>query len=177
VWFLHRHGSEMMQVFPGTFIKMALRKLQKIIGLIWQSSPALMILMVTLSLLESLLPDAGAYSAKLLIDSILSEINSAQPSLQGILPAMIFTVTIAISSLILSSGRQTVQALLGNLLTNHISQMVISHAATLDLSFYENPEYHDLLQRAQNESGYCPLDIINQFSNNGYVILKAQFGV
>ena len=134
----------------------------RILGLVWRCSPVLVLTMGSTTLLQSLLPAAGAYASKLIIDSVVQSTNTPNRGLASVLPAAILALGLGLVGVLVTSGSQLAQELLGDLLSNRISEMVIDQAITLDLSFYENPQFYDMLQRAQREAGFRPLTLLIQ---------------
>jgi ATP-binding cassette subfamily B protein len=66
---------------------------------------------------------------------------------------------------LLSTGfvqaRRLIQQLIQLKLTNQIRGEIIAKALTLDLAFFEHPEFYDKLQNARREGGYKPVELIN----------------
>ncbi|HXV83632.1 MAG TPA: ABC transporter ATP-binding protein, partial [Candidatus Binatia bacterium] len=66
---------------------------------------------------------------------------------------------------LLSTGfnhsRRLIQQLIQLELANRIRGEIIQKALTLDLAFFEHPDFYDRLQNARRESGYKPVELIN----------------
>lgn len=112
-------------------------------------------------LLQSLTPAATSYAGKLIVDGVVQAIDSAL-DLYSMLPAVALALSVALMGALFSRGSQLAQQLLGDLLSNRINEMIINQAISLDLSFYENPCFYDMLQRAQREAGFRPLTLLTQ---------------
>jgi ATP-binding cassette, subfamily B, bacterial len=61
----------------------------------------------------------------------------------------------------LNHARRLIQQLIQLQLANRIRGEIIQKALTLDLAFFEHPDFYDRLQNARRESGYKPVDLIN----------------
>ena len=48
-------------------------------------------------------------------------------------------------------------------LIDYISERMQGQSAMLDMSYFDNPEYHDTYHRAQQEASYRPIQILNGF--------------
>lgn len=48
-------------------------------------------------------------------------------------------------------------------LQDYISDIMQRQSATLDMAYFDNPEYHDTYHRAQQEAGFRPLRVLNEF--------------
>jgi ATP-binding cassette subfamily B protein len=128
--------------------------------LVWNCHPALTVVIVLTTLLQGLLPAATAYASKLVVDSVVGAIGDPAGGWDTILPAVALAFGLGVVGALVGRAAGLAQELLGNRLYNHINEMVISHAISLDLSFYENPTFYDMLQRAQSEAGFRPLSVL-----------------
>ena len=61
----------------------------------------------------------------------------------------------------LNQARRLIQQLIQLQLANRIRGEIIRKALTLDLAFFEHPEFYDRLQNARREGGYKPTELIN----------------
>jgi len=59
---------------------------------------------------------------------------------------------LAILSDALSRATTLVDSLLGDLFSNHTSIQIMEHAATLDLDQFEDSDFYDKLERAQQQT-------------------------
>jgi len=134
----------------------------RVLHLVWACSPALTLLTTLTTLTQSLLPAASAYAGKLVVDSVVQVIGDPILGLNSVLPAVALALGLGVLGTLLGRGGQLAQELLRDLLSNRINETIIEKALTLDLSFYENPAFYDMLQRAQREAGFRPLMLLTQ---------------
>jgi ATP-binding cassette subfamily B protein len=134
----------------------------RVLWLVWTCSPALTLVTTLTTLMQSLLPAAFAYVSKLVVDDVVQAIGNPTVGLYSVLPAVALALGLGLLGTLLHRGGQLAQELLRDLLSNHINEMIIEKALTLDLSFYENPQFYDMLRRAQNEAGFRPLTLMTQ---------------
>ncbi len=134
----------------------------QILPLVWACSPGLTLITALATLAQSLLPAASAYVAKLVVDSVVQAIGDPTLGLRSVLPAVALALALGLLGTLLGRGGQLAQELLRDLLSNRINETIIEQALTLDLSFYENPRFYDMLQRAQREAGFRPLMLLTQ---------------
>ena len=134
----------------------------QVLHLVWTCSPTLTLIMTLTTLTQSLLPAAYAYAGKLVVDGVVQAIGDPALGLNSVLPAVALALGLGLVSTLLSRGGQLAQELLRDLLGNRINETIIEKALTLDLSFYENPTFYDMLQRAQREAGFRPLMLLTQ---------------
>ncbi len=115
-------------------------------------------------MLQSLLPLLNLYILKLLIDSVTQCIqagldNCWQPSFYCLLAmCAVFLLNRVISAL---SGINN--DILTQRVTDYMSDIVQRQAASIDLACYDQPAYHDLFHRAQQETVSRPLQILDSF--------------
>jgi ATP-binding cassette, subfamily B, bacterial len=158
--------------------------LPRVLRLVWDASPSTTLGLFATTAVAGVIPAAAAYTSKLLINAVVRGIlihNTHIPSvvtfhdLDSNLPAggptftavnMIVVIAVlqlalfAITAL-LGTIRNITQQLLQNSVAMRIQLMVMEKAASLDLSFYEDPASYDLLRRAQTDSINRPVLMIS----------------
>ena len=158
--------------------------LRRVFALVWAASPRLTAGLAAATIVSGVIPAASAYTSKLLINAVLQaivihqrhepdravlaipfpgfEYRSPATSTVGVIVAvaLIQLVLFALTSL-LGSVRNITQQLLQERVSMQIQLMVMQHAATLDLQFFEDPKSYDLLRRAQTDSANRPVAMIS----------------
>jgi ATP-binding cassette subfamily B protein len=158
--------------------------LPRVLRLVWESSRVLTITLGAATLLGGVMPAVTAYAAKLLVNAVVHAIVVHQQHApdQAVLSVPILFLTLrspvltttgvivllaviqfgifALTSL-LSTARNITQQLLQERVSMRIQLMVMTHAASLDLPFFEDPASYDLLRRAQNDSANRPVMMIS----------------
>jgi len=128
--------------------------------LLWLSGKKTAILNILLQLLLSLLPITTLYFTKLLIEYLV------KPSIP--LHKIIEVIALfGISQLLLAIVNQYstyINGLYQQKLTDHLSIRVLNKAITADYEYYENPEYHDNLHLAQQQSVYKASQMLSNFN-------------
>jgi ATP-binding cassette subfamily B protein len=116
-----------------------------------------------LTLAGALLPATQAWVGKLIVDGVVAAIQHGQDNEQA--KAVFFYLVLELILILLSTGfvqaRRLIQQLIQLKLTNQIRGEIIAKALTLDLAFFEHPEFYDKLQNARREGGYKPVELIN----------------
>lgn len=147
---------------PRRSVRPVLVSTLRILRLVWECHPGLTLALAVTTLLQSLTPAAISYAGKLIMDGVVQAIADPVLDLYSVLPAVALALSLALMGTLLSRGSQLAQELLRDLLSNHINEMIINQAISLDLSFYENPRFYDMLQRAQREASFRPLTLLTQ---------------
>ena len=127
----------------------ALRNMPPVLGIVWQSGPAVVAFGLVCRLVASLLPVALLWIAKLIIDGIVHVVSmhqAVQPRFWWLVAA---EFGLAVCGSVLSRGIDYLDALLADKYTRHVSIQVMKHAAELDLLAYEDPVFYDRLERAR----------------------------
>lgn len=157
----------------------------RVLQLVWGASRPLTFLLALSTVLAGFIPAIQAYTAKLLINAVVKAIFlHAQhlpdrvhlniPILWGdirfpVLSAMgvivvlaLIQFAIAAVSALLSTLSNISQQLLQERISMSVQLLIIERAATLDLSFFENPKSYDTLQQAQREATSRPVQMVSQ---------------
>src|SRR5215472_3936595 len=154
--------------------------LPRVMRLVWETSPPLTIGLGAATVLAGITPAISAVTAKLLINAVVFAFQ--HPGRATSLPAQLPLVTLhtpvltatglivflaviqfllyAFNSL-LSTVRNITQQLIQERMTLQVQLMVMQHAATLDLPFFDQSESYDLLRRAQQDAATRPLMMVN----------------
>jgi ATP-binding cassette subfamily B protein len=147
----------------------ALRNLPPFLSLVWQTSPALTVVNLSVRAVRALLPVVTLYVGKLIIDEVvrLAGLSGTPDGLRawhaaGLLDTLVTLLALELGLAVMSDvlGRLVglVDALLSERFTNATSVRLMEHAATLDLEDFEDSELQDSLERARRQaSGRLPL--------------------
>jgi ATP-binding cassette subfamily B protein len=131
-------------------------------GLIYEAAPWWTVAWGALLLLDGLLPVAMVALTRPLVDGLAEVIRAggAWETLQPLLaPAALMGLALGASAL--SQGLAGwVREVQGELVRNHITDLVQRQSAELDLAFYESPAYFDQLHQAREEAGSRPVELL-----------------
>jgi ATP-binding cassette subfamily B protein len=121
------------------------RNIAPLLALVWESGPLLVLLSAFFRLVRALLPLATLWVAKLIIDAVVA--RSGQ-----IWTYVAYEVGLAIASDVLGRLNTLTDSLLTDRFSNRISVRLIRHAARLDLVSFEDPAFHDKMERARRQT-------------------------
>jgi ATP-binding cassette subfamily B protein len=133
------------------------------VKLVWQTSRWATVGLGFLTLAAALLPASQAWVGKLIVDGVVSSIQQG-PDPERIRSVFVYLILELILFLLatgLNQARRLIQQLIQLQLANRIRGEIIGKALSLDLAFFEHPDFYDRLQNARRESGYKPVDLIN----------------
>jgi ATP-binding cassette subfamily B protein len=133
------------------------------VRLVWRTDPWATMGLGLLTLAGALLPAAQAWVGKLIVDGVVAAIQGGGKTEQ--VKAVFVYLTLELALFLLSNAfahaRRLIQQLIQLQLANKIRGEIIRKALTLDIAFFEDPDFYDRLQNARREAGYKPVDLIN----------------
>ncbi len=141
-----------------------------IISLVWQTAPAILILMALLCLLEGVLPVIGAYISSGLLNEIAALIGKESTggiisNLFGVMRPLLFLFLVYFIYLflnkILTRLNSIVTSIAGELVSNHIKMMIITKSKSVDLRSFDRPEFYEKLENANREASMRPIGILS----------------
>ncbi len=149
--------------------------------LVWRSGPGWAVARVGLIVLQGLLPLASIYLVKLLVDVVTEGLSASDPQLllQQITPLLIGVAIAAFLLLLCSACSELVNTAQSQKVSDYMRSILHAKSIEIDLAYYEDPRYHDTLQRAQQEATYRPSQLLTrlvQVGQNG-ILLAAMVGL
>ena len=129
---------------------------------VWQSSHRWTIALFVLMTIQSALPILNLFILKQLIDKVTALLSVAEGRDFSILMtdiALFGLVLLLIS--VVDIGVQLVSEMQEQLVSDYMVQVIQKQSLSLDLAYYENPEYHNSFHRAQLEGNYRPIMHMN----------------
>ena len=144
-----------------------LRHLLRALGLVWSTSPTYVLLIGPLSVVQGLLPVAQLYIVKLLLDLVTNILQGAGVvnPLRQLLSILALQAVIGLVGLGLSIAQSFFESLLGERLRNDIQRKILVKASAMNLSSFEDSAFYDQMQKAFQEAGSRPIQIISQLQD------------
>ena len=131
--------------------------------LVWQANHVATLGLGFLTIGGALLPATQAWVGKLIVDGVVASIQHGNNAEQA--RTVFYYLLLELCLFLLSTGinhsRRLIQQLIQLQLANQIRSEIIRKALTLDLAFFEHPDYYDRLQNARREGSYKPVELIN----------------
>ncbi|MTD58328.1 ABC transporter ATP-binding protein [Amycolatopsis pithecellobii] len=135
------------------------RGLPKVLKLTWQASPVMTVFIVLSTVVSGLLPTLTAYLAKLLLDAVVAAVQG-HGTTGRIVEIAAFQLGVFTATALSTALTNVAQQLLQERMTLTIRHQVMSHAAKLDLAFFEGSESYDLLRQASQEAPSRPVSML-----------------
>lgn len=137
--------------------------------LLWQTSRRMALLSFALHIIQALLPVLSLYFIKILIEKV-----TGKHSFSEILPVIIYFLAAQLLLAVVQQYAAYITTIFQLKLTDHLSQKVLDKAIQVNYDYYENPNYHDSLHLAQQQSLYRAGSLLtsyNTFITAGFALL------
>jgi len=144
-------------------IKTSFRHTPQALKLVWQANPLATLGLAFLTLAGALLPATQAWVGKLIVDGVVASIQGGHDAEQvrSVFYYLVLELILFLLSTAINHSRRLIQQLIQLQLANRIRAEIIRKALTLDMAFFEHPDFYDRLQNARREGGYKPVELIN----------------
>jgi ATP-binding cassette subfamily B protein len=126
----------------------ALKNVPALLRIVWASGPDVVGAGLAIRIVAALIPFMMLAVSKQILDGVQIKSNG------GALPEHFWTLVglecgLAVAGAVMGRTIGFFDALLADRFTRHVSVEVMRHASQLDLTSYENPAFHDMLERAR----------------------------
>src|SRR5438105_307435 len=135
--------------------------------LVWKAAKAWTAAWVFLLLIQGLLPVAAVYLTRLLVNALSAALGRGV-SFANFEPVLVYGLIMG-GILVLTEVTQVcaewIRTAQSELVQDHISALVQDKSVSLDLAFFEMPDFYDHLYRARNEASSRPLALLESSGN------------
>lgn len=131
--------------------------IRPLVQLLWRVSPLFFLTSFGLTLLSGLLPLASILITSMLIQTLVESL-SAKHSASILVSRLILLLVFMVSTHLLMQLSQRLNIALSTLhrtrIINHVQLLIAQKAAEIDLACFENPEFHNRIRTAANETAF-----------------------
>jgi ATP-binding cassette subfamily B protein len=145
----------------------ALRNVPPVLRLVWDAAPKVVGSGIALRLISALIPVAMLAISKFIIDLIKAGHSATMPPQMWWLLAAEFAL--AATNQLLGRTIDYTDARLADEFTREVSLRLIKHSTRLDLASFEDPAFHDVLERARQQA----TDRIGMLNAMGRLLLQS----
>jgi ATP-binding cassette subfamily B protein len=145
----------------------ALRNVPPVLRLIWDAAPKVVASGIALRLVSALIPLAILGVTQMILDLIGAKHTATMPPLMWWLLAAEFAL--AATNQLLGRTIDYTDARLADEFTREVSLRLIKHSTRLDLASFEDPAFHDVLERARQQA----TDRIGMLNAMGRLLLQS----
>ncbi len=148
-------------------------RLGRALKLVWSVAPGWTAVSVVLTVLQGILPLATVWLMKLIVDGVTEGIAGPGhgAAFRDVAILIILAGTVALVVVVLRSLGSMVDQILGQTVTDHVTDIIHAQSVAVDLEYYENPRFHDALYRAQQEAPYRPTSIVKNLTSTGQALV------
>jgi ATP-binding cassette subfamily B protein len=130
----------------------AFRHVPRFLKMVWDTKPAYGAGIVAARVLSAFAPVVMLWIGKLVIDGVVANIRSPAPNWRYLATLILLELAVALVSDLLGRVSALLESVLGDLFANEMSVRIMRHASTLDLEQFEDPDFHDMMQRARRQT-------------------------
>jgi len=127
---------------------------------VWHAAPALTTASLALAIAQGVLPVLALLLLKGIVDAIAAAATGGGAA--ALQPALVL-IALAAALAIVAAGVDALAGVVGEnhaqRVADHMHDVLHAKSIELDLEYYESPQYHDTLHRAQQEAPYRPIHI------------------
>ncbi|NLX09625.1 MAG: ABC transporter ATP-binding protein [Chloroflexi bacterium] len=153
----------MRKLPPLLLRRLSKLEIRRAAGFVWESAPRWTVVNLALLVIEGLLPLLTLYLTKLVLDAVTEALRADDPEAAfghvATLIALLGGVTLLIA--LVSQLRGLASQVQAELVTDHMYDVLHAKSIEVDLEYYENAAYYDMLHRAQEEAPFRPTAIVN----------------
>ena len=144
------------------------------IKLVWRSSPGWTVVNVVMIAIDAGLPVLLLLAFKEIIDATTAAMGSPEPmvALRSIIPALVLATVVAIVQAAAKAVGRLAQDAQGMAVTDYMIALLQSHAVALDLRYFEDTSYRNMLHRAQREAPFRPARTLSTLLDIGRAVLS-----
>lgn len=135
--------------------------MRQTLRLIWQSDKKRFVLKLFYTVCNSLLPLVGLVVLKALVDAVGTVVSGSGTMVgvmqETIVPVILLFCLVSLVNRLIGTLGEVNNDVLTQKLVDHINSLIQSQSVRLDMSYYDNPHYHDTFHRAQQEAAFRPV--------------------
>ncbi|HXA66472.1 MAG TPA: ABC transporter ATP-binding protein [Bryobacteraceae bacterium] len=147
----------------------ALRNVPPVLKLVWDAAPRVVAGGLALRVASALIPLAVLAVSKWIINIVVAQVKHPGPLPHEIWILLAVEFLLAALNNLLGRAIDYTDARLADEFTREVSLRVMNHAAALDLASFEDPAFHDKLERARLQA----TDRIGMLNSMGRLVLQS----
>lgn len=144
-------------------------RIDRALRLVWQAGKGWTMGSLVVLVVRGLLPLLALYLMKLIVDAVSMAITAPDTS-AAIRPVFMYICAAAGVALLTAFFQQLagwIKEAQSLSVTDHVYNLLHEKSVSVDLEYYENPEYLDTLHRAQEQGPYRPNQILDGLTRAG----------
>lgn len=158
-----------------------LRYIPQALGIVWQAAPGWVIASLLLLVAQGLLPVATVFLTREVVNRMVVVVGSGADwaALQPALGVISLMAGVMVINELIGAVAGYVRMVLAEQVQDRMTHLIHTQAISLDLQFYESPDYYDTLFRAGVEAIDRPLALLESLNSllQNLITLAAMAGV
>jgi ATP-binding cassette subfamily B protein len=144
-------------------------RIDRALRLVWQAGKGWTIGSFVVLVVQGLLPLLALYLTKLIVDAVSMAITEPDKSaaIHSIFVLICIAGAVALLTVFFQQLAGWIKEAQSLSVTDHVYNLLHEKSVSVDLEYYENPEYLDTLHRAQEEGPYRPTQILDGLTRVG----------
>lgn len=133
--------------------------------LVWRASPRFFLALLSITLFSSLVSPATILINSKLFGILALAIRKPEADSGLVREIMMLLVSLGVVTVlgqVLNGLGDAVQRLFQKRAANYVQGILVEKTAAMDLAFFEDPAFHDQMQKASSEAGSRPMMIVQQ---------------
>ena len=135
--------------------------LRRAFRLVWTAAPGWTAVNLVLLVVQGLLPMVALLLLKQIVDALTTVIASPELGFAEVLFWIVLAGLAGLAGAAANALGTLAAEAQGVAVTDHVADVIHAKSVAVDLGYYETPEFHDTLQRAQEEAAYRSSRIVN----------------
>jgi ATP-binding cassette subfamily B protein len=135
--------------------------LRRTMSLVWRASPRWTAVNAVLVIAQALLPLASLALIRLVVNAVSQAAAHRHASTGQVLVLVGLSATVALAIVATGALGRLAAVAQAQAVGDYLASVLHSKSAQVDLSYYENPDYHDTVHRAQQEGAERPTQIVS----------------
>lgn len=144
--------------------KEALGNVPRAFGLLWEAAPAETAGLGAITVVDAAFPAAQAWAGKMILDGVVAAIKGGltpEAGVRAVAPYLLIEFALVIAREVAGRGRSLARGLIDLRLGYLVTGSIVRKALTLDMRWFEDPEFYDKLQNARRQSEYRAMSIVD----------------
>jgi ATP-binding cassette subfamily B protein len=132
--------------------------LARVFAIVWAAAGRWMVAWAILLVVQGLLPVALVYLTKPLVDGMQAAVGHGR-SWESVEPVLLVAIAIGgvlILTELIKVALEWISAVQSELVQDHVSDLLHAKATSVDLGFFETPDFHDHMYRARVDASNRP---------------------
>jgi ATP-binding cassette subfamily B protein len=148
----------------------------RVFAMLWSAAGGWMVAWGSLLVVQGLMPVALVYLTKPMVNGLQAAVG-AGASWESVRPVLVIALAIGgilLLTELLKVGLEWIGTTQSELVQDHISDLLHIKSASVDLAFYETPDFYDHMYRARADASTRPLALLESAGNlvqNGITLM------